>query len=99
MASVKKTILSRGAIFVCLMTEPILLLGITEIGQSEALKPCLTNSQHIHKLTITHHRHHFDGTLDINQVEYRICGICLLSKIYSFIRSERIYFRQIEYLI
>ena len=67
MASVKKTILSRGAIFVCLMTEPILLLGITEIGQSEALKPCLTNSQHIHKLTITHHRHHFDGTLDINQ--------------------------------
>ena len=63
------------------MTEPILLLGITEIGQSEALKPCLTNSQHIHKLTITHHRHHFDGTLDINQVEYRICGICLLGKI------------------
>ena len=55
MASVRKLILSRGAIFVCLMTEPILLLGITEIGQSVTLKPCLslTNSQHIHKLTIT----------------------------------------------
>ena len=49
------------------MTEPILLLGITEIGQSVTLRPYLTNSQHIHKLTITDIT---DGTLDLNQFIY-----------------------------
>ena len=40
------------------------------VCNSEALSDQL--SQHIHKLTITHHRHHFDGTLDLNQLMWNI---------------------------